>query len=410
MRRTRSLLGVAGTLVPAALFMTILAALPARAADAPARVATDAYAVDAPAKPWARAAGLEPAGQLSWSIGKPGQAQALLRVEYEGVLAPDRAAASAQLLRRARAAIRETLDGRNDVTRGEFQPDSMIFAGGLTWRGFAVELSTAAFRGVSWHWFAIHPDFPRRRTAFALVYEETVPLRSTPLDRLADARALARSLVEQGKGLDGDLADAWLDARAGAFAARIDSAQKLCWTTRPEGSRGASHLGYAVSAAGNGDFFQVTRAPGPDSLADAAPAEYGVTYDRNHDGRPDLVVVNRGVRPFTGHAQQPTVAIIADDDFDGVADASMVEDVDADGDDRVEARLRVESRGVARTFTDAMRQDGKDAGKKVDVSKGVIAVRRVGLAAGRTDFTEVFRAAGPPFAELAAARAACAPR
>jgi len=116
------------------------------------------------------------------------------------------------------------------------------------------------------------------------------------------------------------------------------------------------------------------------------------------------------VRPFTGHAQQPTVAIIADDDFDGVADASMVEDVDADGDDRVEARLRVEARGVARTFTDAMRQDGKDAGKKVDVSKGVIAVRRVGLAAGRTDFTEVFRAAGPPFAELAAARAACAPR
>jgi len=57
----------------------------------------------------------------------------------------------------------------------------------------------------------------------------------------------------------------------------------------------------------------------------------------------------------------------------------MVEDVDADGDDRVEARLRVEARGVARTFTDAMRQDGKDAGKKVDVSKGVIAVRRVGL-------------------------------
>ena len=287
----------------------------------------------------------------------------------------------------------------------------MIIAGGLAWRGFRVELSTASFRGVSWHWYALHPDFPRRRTAFALVYEETAPLRTTPLNRLDDARAMARSLVEQGKGLDGDLADAWLDARAGAFAARIDSAQKLCWSTRPEGSRGASHLGYAASAAGDGDFFQITGAPARDSLADPSPSEYGVTFDRNHDGRPDLVVMNRGVRPFVGHAQQPTVAIIADDDFDGTADGAMVEDVDADGDGRVEARLRVRAPGEARTFADAMRHGGKDLGKKVDDVEGHARdqPRRPARRAAPTSR----RCSAPParpFAELAAARAACAPR
>jgi len=410
LKRTGSDFGVAGTFVLAALLLTGAVVVSAHAADAPVRVATDAYAVDAPSKPWLRDAGLAPAGQLSWSLGKPGQAQALLRVDYEGVLATDRTAAYSVLLRRARAGIRETLDDRNEVERSEFDPDSMIIAGGLAWRGFRVEVSTASFRGISWHWYALHPDFPVRRTAFALVYEETAPLRTTPLNRLDDARAMARSLVEQGKGLDGDLADAWLDARAGAFAARIDSAQKLCWTTRPEGSRGASHLGYAASAAGDGDFFQITGAPARDSLADPAPSEYGVTFDRNHDGRPDLVVMNRGVRPFVGHAQQPTVAIIADDDFDGTADGAMVEDVDADGDGRVEARLRVQAPGEARTFSDAMRHGGKDLGKKVEMSKGTLAIGRVGLPAGRTDFAQVFRSAGPPFVELAAARAACAPR
>ncbi len=382
----------------------------AAAAEKSAFTATDAYAVAPPTKPWLRTAGLEPAGLMSWSIGKPGQAQALLRVDYEGVLAPDRATAYSVLLRRARASIRETLDGRNDVERSEFQPDSMLIAGGLAWRGFRVDLSTSTLRGSSWRWYALHPDFPRRRTAFLIIYEETTPLRATPLDRVADARTLARSLRGQGNGLAGDLADAWLDARALAFAARVDSAQTLCWTTRPEGLRGASHLGYALSAAGDGDFFQITGPPAADSLADPAPAEYGVTFDRNGDGRPDLVVVNRGVHPFVGNAQQPTVAIVADDDFDGLSDAAMVEDVDADGDGRVEARLRMEQRGTTQTFTDAMRHDGKNRGKDVDVSKGAITVGRLGLPAGGTDFMQVFRSAGPHFSELAAARATCVAR
>jgi len=381
---------------------------PRSALAAPVKAATDAYVVVTPAKPWVRSPGLEPAGQLSWGIGKSGTARALLQVEYQGILAKSREDAYALLLRRARASIRETLDGRDEVQRGEFEPDSMLIAGGLQWRGFRFTLGTSSFQGVSWRWYALHPDYPRRPTAFVLLYEETTPGRDRPLGRVADARTVARSLVAVGRGLDGDLSDAWLDARALAYAARIDSAQKLCWLERPDAGPGLSWAGYAAGAAGRGDFFQLTGTMPPDSLADPAPAEYGVVFDRNGDSRMDLVVMNRGVHPFFGRTQEPTVAIVADDDFDGRADGVLLEDVDANGDDRVDARLLVSAKEPGRSFTDAIHVDGKGAWKELPTNRGSVEVRRFGYASDRTDFEQVLRGAGPRLDELTAARARCA--
>ncbi|MEO6462915.1 MAG: hypothetical protein ABIP29_07550 [Candidatus Eisenbacteria bacterium] len=392
-----------------ALFLGVTPAAPARAGKGGA--GTDAWTAASPAKPWLAGTVLEVAGQRTWTAAGPGAAQAMLRVGYVGVLPSDARRAVDDLLTREKAAIREEVDDRRQVERSSFEPDSMIAAGpgGLRWHGFRVSVSDERVTGTSWRWVALHPRFPAARRAFTLAYDESAPRGGSAPARLNAARSRAASLAPAGRGLAGPLDEAWLDARAAAFAARIDSAQRLCWTRRADAASGREHVGYGRGLAIEGDFYVLSDAVPRDSVADPAPAEYGAAFDRNGDGRLDLLVVNRGLQPFAGRDRQPTVALYADDDFDGRVDALLVEDADRDADRHVDARLLVldpdeDGRAdQARAFSAGT----AGAGDRVPLQGGRVRARRMGQAADASDFVEVFRTASLRLAELDRARAAC---
>lgn len=398
--------------VLALAFLLVAPAAPARAAKAGARAGTDAWTAASPAKPWVAGTALEVAGQRTWTAPGPGAAQSMLRVGYVGVLPSDPRRAVDELLTREKSAIREEVDDRRQVERSNFEPDSMIAAGagGLRWHGFRVSVSGERLAGSSWRWVALHPSYPAVRRAFTLAYDESAPRGGTAPARLNAARALAASLAPAGRGLAGPLDEAWLDARAAAFAARIDSAQRLCWTRRSDAASGREYVGYGRGLAIEGDFYVLSDAVPRDSVVDPAPAEYGAAFDRNGDGRLDLLVVDRGLQPFAGRERQPTVALYADDDYDGRVDALLVEDADRDADRHVDARLLVLDRNEdgradqARAFSAAV----AGTGDRLSLEGGRVRARRMGQASESSDFVEVFRTASLRLAELDRARAACA--
>lgn len=396
----------------AVLVAAPLLAGPARAASPGARTATDAYSVATPPRPWERADQLDAAGQLSWSAHGPGGSAALLRVGFEGVVERDAGPAIAAALGRLRAGIRSELEDREGVERGGFEPDSMVSPGGLRWRGFRVTVRTAGRTAVVGRWIALHPGFPARRRLFTLSYDQVAPPGVDAGPREAEARAVATGLVPAGRGLAGPLSEAWLDARAAAFAARIDSAQKLCWTARPDAAPGRGALGFGRGLVLEGDLFMLTeRVPG-DSLVDAAPSEYGAAFDRNGDGRVDLWVLNRGVRKFAGPALQPTVAVYADDDFDGRVDGWILEEADGDGDGRVDARLEIHDADgdgrpdEAHRFGDSASAPPR-GGDRLALAAGGVRVRRIENTSGILATAEEFRAATLFRSELDRARERC---
>jgi hypothetical protein len=385
---------------------------PASAKEKPGgTVATDAWTATAPAKPWKPGPALETAGIRSWSAGEAEESQALLRLGYIGVVPGTRTAALADLVRRAKAGIREETADRIQVEQSGFEADSMIQVGpaGLSWHGFRVGISTPRRSGVSWRWVALHPRFPAVRRAFTLAYDESYPREGTSPGRLAAARALAATVTPAGRGLDGTLGDAWLDARAAAFAARIDSAQRLCWSSIPDGAPGRDHVGYAKGIALGGDFYMLSGLVPSDSLVDAAPAEYGVAFDRNGDGRLDLLLVNRGLQAFPARDFEPTVSVYGDDDFDGRIDAIVVEDVDKDGDKRVDARMLARDGDEDGRTDEAFTFDAAASkGGKVEIDpSGRPKVGRVGLTPEVSDLAGMFRAATVRLADLERARTAC---
>ncbi len=405
-----------GTIAVAALALFLAAgAPPARAAKASARSGTDAWTAVAPAKPWVAGAALEAAGQRTWSAPGPGAAHALLRVGYVGVLPSDPTRAVEDLLLREKAGIREELDDRGGVERSSFEADSMLAPGpgGVRWHGFRVTVNAERLTATSWRWVALHPRFPTVRRAFTLAYDESSPRGGATPSRLNAARALAASVAPAGRGLAGPLDEAWLNARAAAFAARIDSAQRLCWTRRTDAASGREFVGYGRSLGLEGDFYVLSGSVPRDSLVDPAPAEYGAAFDRNADGRLDLLVVNRGLQPFAGRALEPTVAIFADDDFDGRVDGLLMEDADRDADRHVAARLVVRHVKVAgrvaeaRAFGATAGAAGADKGDRLALKAGRVRARRIGIESDFSDYHEIFRTATQRLAELDRARAAC---
>lgn len=376
-----------------------------------AAVATDAYRAQPPGKGWEAVSAFQPAGQLSWTGRGPGDAQALLRLGYAGVLPSDRARAVAEFVAREQAGIRDQLEGRPGVTRGSFEPDSMVAnAAGLRWHGFRVSVNANGRAATSWRWIALHPAFPARRRAFLLSYDESAPSGATRPDGLAAARRLAASVAPAtGRGLAGPLGEAWLEARAAAFAARIDSAQRLCWRDRPAAAPGQAHVGYGRGLALEGDFYSLGGVVPTDSLVDAAPAEYGAVFDRNGDGRLDLLVVNRGVLPVGEGILMPLVAVYADEDFDGRIDALVLEDGDRDGDRQVDSRLLVhDADGDGRADAAlSFRAAAGSGGGKLPLDQGRVRVRRAEVASDNSDFVALFRTATERLAELDLVRAAC---
>ena len=77
---------------------------------------------------------------------------------------------------------------------------------------------------------------------------------------------------------------------------------------------------------------------------DAGSTEYGVAFDRNGDGRTDLLVLNQGIAQARGAIVLPIAAILADDDFDGRIDGCVVENGDSDADGRADHRLFITDR------------------------------------------------------------------
>jgi hypothetical protein len=396
----------------AAGLVLLAAAAPGAGAATPGNgaAATDAYRAQAPGKGWEPVSTLQPAGQLSWSAKGPGDARALLRLGYVGVLPADRARAVTTFLAQEQAAIRDELDARRDVTRGSFEADSMAGPGGLRWHGFRVSLDANGVAATSWRWIALHPSFPARRRAFVLSYDESSPPGATRPDGLATARRLAASVVPaSGRGLAGPLGEAWLEARAAAFAARIDSAQRLCWRERPQAAQPRAYVGYGAGLALEGDFYSLGEVLPADSLVDAGPAEYGAVFDRNGDGRLDLLLVNRGLLPAGERVLQPMVAVYADEDFDGRIDALVLEDGDRDGDRQVDARLLVldanqDGRADAAT---AFRAAAGAGGEALPLDQGRVRMRRAEVVSDTSDFVELFRTAGERLVELDRVRAAC---
>ena len=386
----------------------LLVASTAGAASKSERVGTDAWTIVAPAKPWTATTTLEPAGERSWSFGGTSPSRARLKVGYVSVLPRDRGAAVAELLGIEKAAVVEALSSLAGTHQGPFELDSMAAPGGFVWRGFHVNVATERQGANVWRWVALHPRFPAVRRAYTLNYDESFTRGAATPGQLTTARAVAASLMSNGRGLAGPLDEAWLDARASAFAARIDSAQKLCWSNRSDGVPGQQHIGYGRGLAIEGDFYLISGAVPRDSLVDAAPSEYGTAFDRNGDDRLDLLVVNRGIQPFPGKALEPTVAIYADDDFDGRIDGIVAEDVDKDSDKRVDARLLVKDpdengrTDEARAFVSASTD-----GEKLALEEGGVKVRRAELPSQVSDFSETYRQATLRLAELQRARGSC---
>ncbi|MGH7726433.1 MAG: hypothetical protein ACREOU_13480 [Candidatus Eiseniibacteriota bacterium] len=386
---------------------------PVAPAEAATKARTDAFTVEAPPNPWKRAPGLEIPGLLSWTYEDSKGASALLRLSFEAVPVgthPD--SAMRDLLSVQRRGIAGQVDNREGMERGAFQPDSLR-AGGLTWWGFRVHVKTDQQAGDSYRYFALHPEFPARRRAFLLSYDEYVPKNGSRPGRITDARKVAASLVPQGKGLAGNLEEAWLDGRVATIAARIDSAQRLCWSMRADAAPSSRFLGVGVDLALEGDFYELSDVIPRDSLVDAAALDYGSAFDRNDDGRYDLTFSSRGMQTTETGSLVVIVVAIADDDFDGKVDGCVVETGDADGNNRVDHRLLVRDTnrdGVpdrAIRFTDAI--SGPDAAP-VKIDKGLVVDRLTESKADRMEFQHEWREATLLLAGLSAAGADCRPK
>jgi len=371
---------------------------------------TDAFTLNAPGSAWKRAAAMDPPGRLSWATSDPQATSGQLRVSFEGVIALDPRAAVAELLEREKNIIRFRSDRVDGVERGEFAADSLV-SGNLRWYGFRVDIKTGQSVGTISRWVALHPDFPRRRRAFFLALdEETVP-GARQASRIPDAMAALRSLVPRGAGFGGGLAEAYLDARAATFAARIDSTTRLCWSSRgADASPARAFVGIGRGLALEGDFHEFTDVIPRDSVVDAASADYGTVFDRNGDGKIDLIVLNRGICAARGSIVLPITVVLADDNFDGRIDGSVFENGDTDGDGRLDHRLIVldtdhdgrPDRAVS--FTDAI---ADKANKSVPVKLGVVSDRIVGNTVRLLDFSDPWREANARMPQVDQARSAC---
>jgi hypothetical protein len=371
---------------------------------------TDAFTLNAPGSAWKRAAAMDPPGRLSWATSDPQATSGQLRVSFEGVIALDPRAAVAELLEREKNIIRFRSDRVDGVERGEFAADSLV-SGNLRWYGFRVDIKTGDRVGTISRWVALHPDFPRRRRAFSLALDEETLPGARQVSRLPDAMASLRTLVPRGAGLGGGLAEAYLDARAATFAARIDSTTKLCWSSRgADASPARAWVGIGKGLALEGDFHEFTDRIPRDSLVDAGAVDYGTVFDRNGDGKIDLVVLNRGLCAARGSIVLPITAVLADDDFDGRIDGSVFENGDTDGDGRLDHRLIVldtdhdgrPDRAVS--FTDAI---ADKANKSVPVKLGVVSDRIVGNTVRLLDFSDPWREANARMPQVDQARSAC---
>jgi hypothetical protein len=391
-----------------------LAALALAAAPAPASaetVMTDVYTVSAPRSPWKRVQPFDQSGQAAFEVpAKPGEPMSRIALSFEAATGRTPMQAAATLLDSERRVMRGETDGREGVERSSFRADSMT-AGGLVWRGFRVDVRTSAQRGTSWRWVAIHPDFPRRQRAYRLAFDEYVSTKSAPASsRLADARSFAQGVKPRGKGWTAPLAQGFGDARVATFAARIDSAMRLCWSEDPEASPALRALGYGPGLALEGDFFELAPFAPKDSLVDANAAEYGTVFDRNADGRCDLILVNRGVQSYEGARLLPIVVAVADDDFDGRLDGAILENADEDGDGKADHRLWVhDSNGDGSADQAILFRDAVDApgAKKLPVKDGVIKIRLAGQVAPALTFDEVLGPESERLPRLDQARSKC---
>lgn len=381
-------------------------------AGAADKASTDAFEVDAPGKPWKRAAALDPPGRLTWDVAQVKATQGELRVSFEGAPGASAAAAIARMLELEKARIREDSNRNSSVERGAFVADSLT-VGALKWVGFRVDIKAGSRSASVSRWVALHPDFPARHRAFLVALdEETAPgIRPTP--RAGDAQALLRSLVPVGAGLKGGLENAYLDARTAAFAAHLDTTTRLCWRNRgPDAAPSRAWLGVGRGIALEGDFYQVSDAVPKDSVLDAASSEYGAAFDRNGDGRIDLLVMNRGIASARGATVLPIAAVLADDDFDGRIDGLVIENGDADGDGRADHRLFLSDRDHDGKPDRALRFEDAIRAKKVrdvTIRDGIVSDRVVGSSVQLLDFSSTWRDAGALLAELDRARAACGP-
>ena len=390
-----------------ALLLLAICAVPAHAAS---KVATDAFEVVAPAKDWKRAPAFDPPGRLTWNSTDMKQTQGQIRVSFEGAPGPDANHALQRILDLEKARVRDGERQSANTERGPFTADSMT-VGGLKWVGFHCDIRGGGRTGAVTRWVAIHPDFPQRRRAFIVALDEETPQNARAASRAGDAVAVARSLVPLGKGLAGGIEDAWLDARAAAFAAHLDTATKLCW--RPRGTDESTRhpwLGLGKGIALEGDFWQMSDLTPTDSVVDAASAEYGAAFDRNGDGKADLILMNRGIVPVRGGVMLPLAAVLADDDFDGRFDGLVIENGDTDGDGRADHRLLVLDTNhdgepdMAIRFEDAIHEK---AAKKLKVEGGVISDRLVGSTAELVDFRSNWRDNGSMLAEINRVRVDC---
>jgi hypothetical protein len=391
----------------AALLLLALVAAPAFAAD---RAVTDAFQVAAPGKAWKRVAAMDAPGRLSWNTASKKETLGQLRVSLEGAPGPGANAALARLLELEKERVRDGERQSKTAERGSFVGDSTV-VGGLKWVGFRVDVRSGNRTGTVTRWAALHPDYPRRQRAFLVALDEETPPGARPVPRGTDAMAVLRSLAPRGSGLGGGLATAWLDARAAAFAAHLDTTTKLCWRSRgADASAQRAWLGYGRGLALEGDFWQVSDLTPTDSVVDAASTEYGAAFDRNGDGKIDLVLLNRGIATARGSIVLPIAAVLADDDFDGQVDGCLVENGDADGDGQLDHRLLVVDTDRdgrpdrALRFVDAVDEKGA---KSVSLRDGLVADRVVGCTANLIDFAPTWRDASARMAELSRSRSDC---
>jgi hypothetical protein len=388
-----------------AALLLLAFALPAHAAT---KIATDAFEVSDPGKEWKRSETLDPPGRLTWNTTDIKKTHGQIRISFEGAPGETPRRAAARILDLEKARVREGERTSKNGERGTFEPDS-IEAGGLHWVGFRVSLRAGPNTGAITRWVAIHPDFPRRKRAFVIALDEETNAGVRPFSREPDMRKTLISLAPHGNGILGGIATAALDARAAAFAAHLDTTTKLCWRDRPEDSR-RGWLGLGRGIALEGDFWQISDFAPTDSVVDAASTDYGASFDRNGDGKVDLVLMNRGIIPVRGGMVLPFAAVLADDNFDGRIDGVVVENGDTDGDGRADHRILVEDTDHdgrpdrALRYVDSMTEK---AAKKLTIKDGIVTDRVVGSTATLIDFVPTWKSAEALMAEIDKSHASC---